>query len=188
MIRTMIAATAVLFCASSTATADVNGVYIEARTCQVYTGPCFANAEVGLAGKNAIMAWSIEDGKHDGVDIAGMNVVVVVNATNTLAFKGMEDPRELKSVILVDEKANESQREALVAFAKKHSGRAGQNVVRVDGAPINMSLDTFELKGKLSAGKTLKLETRKLDQKIASARTNRPIIHRLRKSKTLLLA
>ena len=39
--------------------APPSGNYIEARTCQIYTGPCFANGEVGLTGKDAIMTWQI---------------------------------------------------------------------------------------------------------------------------------
>lgn len=141
--------------------ADVTGTYMEARTCQVYTGPCFANAEVGLTGNDAIMAWNIERGSADGVDLSGLNVVVVVNATDTLGFQGLKDPKEVKSVILFDQRANQSQRKALVNFAKKHSGRAGASVVRIEEAPIDMALNTFELNGKLEAGKAVKLVTRK---------------------------
>ena len=140
---------------------EVTGSYLETRTCQVYTGPCFANAEIGIAGRDAIMAWNIEEGTQDGVDLSGLSVIVVVNASETLAFRGLDDPKTLKSVILVDEEASEPQREALIQFAKQHSGRAGEAVVRVDSSPIEMSLDTSELNGKLQAGKTVKLNTRK---------------------------
>lgn len=140
---------------------DVSGIYLEARTCQVYTGPCFANAELNLTGKDAMMAWNIEDGKRAGVDLTGLSVVLVMTGSDTLGFEGVNDPKELKSAILVDEKANAEQREALISFAKEHAGRAGKNVVRVDSAPISMSLDTATLKGNLQAGKSVKLTTRK---------------------------
>ena len=141
---------------------DVSGTYMEARTCQVYTGPCFANAEVGLTGMNALMAWNIDEGEHAGVDLSGLKVVLVVNASETLGFGGVDAPKELKSIILVDEKANATQREALVNFAKKHAGRAGEKIVRIDFKPIKMSLDTAELRGSLTAGKEVKLVTRKI--------------------------
>jgi hypothetical protein len=134
---------------------------LETRTCQVYTGPCFANGEVGLAGKDAIMAWSIQRGQHQGVDLTGLNVVVVLNSSDTLGFGGINDAKRLKSVIVVDEQAKGRQREALIDFAREHAGRAGGAVVRVDVAPIEMSLDVAELKGKLAAGKNVKLVTRK---------------------------
>ena len=140
---------------------EISGSYMEARTCQVYTGPCFANAELNLTGKDALMAWSIEEGKHSGVDLAGLSVVMVVAASDTFAFEGVNDPKTMKSAILVDEKANEAQKEALISFAKEHAGKAGKNVVRVDAAPIKMSLDTRSLTGKLQAGKAVKLVTRK---------------------------
>ena len=38
---------------AASAADDISGIYLETRTCQVYTGPCFANAETALAGKDA---------------------------------------------------------------------------------------------------------------------------------------
>ncbi len=143
---------------------EISGSYMEARTCQVYTGPCFANAEVNLTGKDALMAWNIEEGKKGGVDLAGLSVVLVVAASDTFGFEGVNDPKSMKSAILVDDKASEEQREALIAFAKEHAGRAGKNVVRIDSSPISMSLDTDTLQGKLQAGKAVKLVTRKAKQ------------------------
>lgn len=146
---------------SSVCQAEIRGNYIETRTCQVYTGPCFANAEVGLAGKSAVMAWNIRQGEHDGVDLSGLNVVVALNTANTLGFQGIEGAGELKSIIIVDEKAKGPRREALIDFAKAHAGKAGENVVRIDDAPISMSLDESELQGKLTAGEVVQVETRK---------------------------
>ncbi|MCA9209191.1 MAG: DUF1326 domain-containing protein, partial [Planctomycetales bacterium] len=103
MKRVMLSALCVAVCwatATTASAADISGYYMESRTCQVYTGPCFANAEIGLAGRDAIMAWNIQRGEQDGVNLAGLNVVVVVNASQTLAFKGMEDPAKVRSVVL----------------------------------------------------------------------------------------
>jgi Protein of unknown function (DUF1326) len=140
---------------------SVVGTYLESRTCQVYTGPCFANAETAMAGREALMAWNIEEGKQNGVDLAGLSVVMVVRGNDTLAYQGVDDPKELKSAIIVDAKATAAQKDALIAFVKEHSGRAGQVVVKIDSAPITMSLDTVELKGQLIAGDVVKLVTRK---------------------------
>ena len=163
MFRPTLAATLVglLLAPGLAAAAEISGSYLETRTCQVYTGPCFANAEIGLAGRDAIMAWNIDEGRRDGVDLSGLSVVVVVRASETLAFQGLKDPKKLRSVIVVDEKANSAQREALVAFAKKHAGRAGESVVKIDSAPIEMSLNQSELRGKLKAGKIAQISTRK---------------------------
>src|SRR5436190_7978217 len=131
---------------------SVMGTYLESRTCQVYTGPCFANAETALAGREAVMAWNIEAGKKDNVDLAGLSVVMVVRGNDTLGYQGVDDPTELKSAVIVDAKATAAQKEALIAFAKEHSGRAGKEVVRIDSAPITMSLDSVDLRGELTAG------------------------------------
>lgn len=152
---------AILLVSSGIARAEISGHYLETRTCQVYTGPCFANAEVGLAGKEAVMAWRILEGTHNGIDLSGLNVVMALQTTKTLGFQGIEGAGEVKSVILVDETAKGPRRDALIDFAKTHAGKAGDAVVRIDDAPIEMSLDEFELKGKLSAGKAVQLETRR---------------------------
>ena len=149
---------------TATAADSIQGQYLETRTCEVYTGPCFANGEVGLAGKNAVMAWTIRDGKQDGVSLKGLNVVVVINASCTLGFQGVDGPKKLKSIILVDQRADKKQKKALIAFAKKHSGRAGKMVVKIRTTPIQMSLDEVKLKANLVAGKNgkeVKIRTRK---------------------------
>jgi hypothetical protein len=149
---------------------EIRGTYIESRTCQVYTGPCFANGEVGAAGRNAIMAWDIQDGAQDGVDLSGLRVIVVIDSSETIGFGGLKDHKKLKSVILVDEEADTDQRDALIAFARKHSGRAGDHVVRIDDSKIAMKLDVSTLKGDVEADKGVKISTRKarLDDCICS--------------------
>jgi hypothetical protein len=38
-------------------TRNIYGNYVEARTADLYTGPCFANSEVGLTGQLAVFGW-----------------------------------------------------------------------------------------------------------------------------------
>ena len=139
---------------------EITGFYMETRTCQVYTGPCFANAEVGLSGKNAIMAWSVKNGDRDGVDLAGLNVVVVVKANATLGFAGLNTPSEIRSVILVDDRATDAQREALVGFAKEQVGPAAEDVAAIDSVAISMKLEPSVVKGELTAGTVVTMTTR----------------------------
>jgi hypothetical protein len=153
-----------LTAAASAATGLVKGIYLETRTCQVYTGPCFANAETGLAGRDAIMAWHIDGGTQGGVELGGLSVVVVVQASDTLGFQGLDNAEQIRSVIFVDEQADPRQREALVAFAKSHAGKAGHGVVRVESRPIQMSLNLGTLSGELTAGREVKLATRKANE------------------------
>ncbi|MFP6673873.1 MAG: DUF1326 domain-containing protein [Pirellulaceae bacterium] len=148
--------------ASSLNAANLTGIYLETRTCQVYTGPCFANAESeGLAGRNAIMAWRFEQGKQGDVDLSGLSVVVVVTATDTLGFRGLDNARSMKTVLLLDEKASEKQRNALIEFVSETVPKATECVVRTDVKPIEMNLDLVKLEGRLKAGKEVVLNTRK---------------------------
>ncbi|MHC4996522.1 MAG: hypothetical protein ACYTGQ_15865, partial [Planctomycetota bacterium] len=49
--------------ATESAKPAVRGDYVEIRSCDIYNGRCFANGEMGLIGKEAIMAWSINQGE-----------------------------------------------------------------------------------------------------------------------------
>lgn len=150
--------------ASASAADSVTGDYLETRTCDVYTGPCFANAQVGLTGKEAILAWSVDSGSYRGIDLTGLKVVAAIKATDTLGFGGglVIRPDPIKSVLVVDERATPEQREALIEFAKERGGRVLGQVARVESSAIEMSVDHAGMVGKLAAGKLVQVETRKL--------------------------
>lgn len=143
-----------------------SGNYLESRTCDVYTGPCFANAQVGLAGHQALMAWNIEQGAFEGVDLAGLNVVMALHANDTLGIGGglVVQPEPIESVVLVDERASQSQRDALVEFAKRQAGRMAGDIVRVASLPIDFDVDHSAGVAHLKAGKEARLTTRKIKQ------------------------
>src|SRR4051812_24328949 len=110
------------------ANAGVRGQYVEARTCDVFTGSCFANADTGLTGRNAVMAWKVRSGAVGGTKIDGLSVVAVVAAKETLGLKQAAPGR---AIVIVDEKATAAQREALVAFVKAQAGDLAREVVAV---------------------------------------------------------
>src|SRR3974377_1179117 len=62
---------------------SINGNYIETRTADVYTGPCFANGEVGMAGREAVFGWKINNGEWHGVSLEGLSVVGVIRTGHT---------------------------------------------------------------------------------------------------------
>lgn len=152
--------------AAASSLAAPSGNYVESRTCDVYTGPCFANAQVGLAGHQALMAWNIEQGSFEGVDLAGLNVVMALHASDTLGIGGglVVQPEPIESVVLVDERADDAQRDALLEFAKKQAGRMAGDVVRVAALPIDFEVDHSAGVTHLKAGKEARLTTRKLKQ------------------------
>ena len=159
-----VALAACLFVPAFSAANEISGQYLEARSCDVYTGSCFANAEVGATGRDAILAWQIEKGSHNGVEIAGLSVVMVVRAADTLGFGGglVIHPDPIKSVVLVDERADFEQREALVEFATEKAGRVAGEVVRIESVPIALRVDHETMVGRLNAGDIAEIQTRQL--------------------------
>jgi len=143
--------------------AAIKGDYIEARSADVYTGPCFANGEVGLVGNEAILAWKINEGDWNGTSLNGLGVVAVVKAHATLG-----DPYHsaypAQSILIVDRRANDKQRLALQAFAEAMAGKLLSHVVRVEAAPIYFTFAQGEEHGaaRLVAGNLARIETRSL--------------------------
>jgi hypothetical protein len=147
--------------ATSLVAAPLEGHYLEARTCQVYTGPCFANGEMGMAGKDAVMAWNIRQGEQDGIDLTGLNVALVVRASNTLGHQGFANAPTIRSMIVLDQAADAQQRDALLRFVRSQAAAATVDVAAIETAPIAMKLDVLNLTGQLQVGDLITLNTRK---------------------------
>ena len=116
----VLAAVALVAAALPVSAAGVTGQYVECRTCDVWTGPCFANAEMNWGGKNAVMAWKVENGSLGDVKLDGLSVVAVIAAHDTL---GLDQTAPGKAVLIVDQRATPSQREALVRLARTQAGK-----------------------------------------------------------------
>lgn len=105
---------------------QIHGDYIETRSADVYTGQCFANGEVNLVGKEAIVAWHVQNGSWDGVKLDGLTIAAAVRAQATLGDP-YANPYPAQSVLLVDDQATPQQSAALVSFAKQ----MGENSFRM---------------------------------------------------------
>src|SRR5450759_3665279 len=143
---------------------DLRGEYVEARTADVDTGPCFANSEVNLAGDLAVMGWKITAGAWQGVKLDGLSVVGVVRASSTLGNVD-RSPYPAKAVLIVDERADALQRVALRGFAERMGGDLLQDIVRVEYQPVELSFaggNVHSMEARLVAGKLARIETRSL--------------------------
>jgi hypothetical protein len=131
----------VSFLALSTALADaaeIRGDYVEARTADVFTGPCFSNAEVFIYGNHAVMAWKVTEGSWRGVDLQGLCIAAAVNGTTTFS----EDaPEKASAVLIVDAKASDSQRVALIEMAKSLGGKRLNQIAAVTTARMSLKLE-----------------------------------------------
>ncbi len=145
------------------ASAQISGEYIESRSADVYTGPCFANAEVNQVGNQAILGWHVAKGTWNGVRLDGLNVVGVVRASGTLGDRD-ESPYPAEAVMIVDDHATPQQRAALIDFAQHMSGRLLTDVVRVISAPVEVSVPQgHHDPALLRAGQFATVQTRALD-------------------------
>jgi hypothetical protein len=117
----------------------ISGDYLEVRTCHVYTGPCLANGEMGLAGKEGILVWKIREGHWKGTSLNGLSVIAVVQADRTLGDLQYQ-PVAGKVALIIDSKANPEQEMALEEFAKSMAGGLIGELVAVETADLQVSM------------------------------------------------
>ncbi|MBI2687305.1 MAG: DUF1326 domain-containing protein [Acidobacteria bacterium] len=141
---------------------QIRGTYVEARSADVFVGPCFANSEVEMAGNLAVMGWKIEKGTWEGVSLDGLGVVGVVKASATLGDVH-HTAYPVKSVLIIDENATPEQRLALKSFAQRMSKDLLSDVVRIDYKPVTLTVEDNNVHtatAKLQAGALAAIQTR----------------------------
>lgn len=139
----------------------ISGSYVEARTCDVYTGPCVANAEVNERGKQATVAWKIERGTQNGADLAGLSVVAVLDARATLGDP-YQTPGPARTALFLDERASAAARSALRDFALTQLAAYQPVVVGERAAAIELDIGCCKGEGcaALEIAGEVKLATR----------------------------
>lgn len=144
----------------------LRGDYLEARTCDVWVGSCFANSEMSEAGKSATLAWKFTEGRWKGVDLKGVSAVLIIDAKSTLGDR-YHSPLPVRNVLLLDEKASDAQLAALREFVTTRMGELAGNVVEERCVAIELKVDCCDEKGcaTLKAGDIAHIETKCLDEK-----------------------
>ena len=117
----------------------VSGDYVEVRTAEVFTGPCILGSEWESLGREAIMAWRISRGTLDGTSLDGLSIVAVVGADRNLgsATLGAPPPSQVKTVLMVDERATPAQRNALLTMVRGLAPAMTRDVTDVRAVPIS---------------------------------------------------
>jgi hypothetical protein len=130
----------VLLCAvtGAASAAGIRGDYIEARTADVFTGPCFSNAEVFIHGNRAVMAWKVTEGSWNGVDLSGLCVAAAVNGTTTFSHDQAE---KATAVLILDKSADSRQRAALAELAKALGGERLGHVTATTTARMSLKIE-----------------------------------------------
>ncbi|MEE2775148.1 MAG: DUF1326 domain-containing protein [Acidobacteriota bacterium] len=137
----------------------IHGDYLEARTAEVFVGYCLANAEVDIVGREAILAWKVRGGEWDGAVLDGLSVVAVVQSDETLGDPDM-DPGRARSVLLIDDRADAAQGDALVRLAQSLTGSLLDGVVDVQSLPIDVELRDGHGMKAIRVGDIAQLEVR----------------------------
>jgi hypothetical protein len=146
----------------SMAAQEIRGDYLETRSADVYTGQCFANGEVNLVGKEAILAWHVQSGSWDGISLQGLTIAAAVRANGTLGDP-YENPFPAKAVLLVDDQATVPQQRALVNFAKRMGGELLNNVEQVIPTQMELVVNAeHHGAAMLRAGRFATVETRSI--------------------------
>jgi hypothetical protein len=125
--------------AAATDPNTVTGDYVEVRTAEVFTGPCMLGSEWESLGREAIMAWRISKGAIDGTSLDGLSVVAVVGADRNLGSQtlGAPPPSQIKTVVMVDERATPAQRRALLTMVRGLAPAMTREVTDVRAVPIS---------------------------------------------------
>jgi hypothetical protein len=123
-------------CASTEQSADApRGSYVEARSASVFAGACHYNGELVTAGREALLAWHVESGAFDHVDLSGLDVAAVCVADDNLSIA----TAARKSVVYVDRDASAAQRTALVAWVRTQA-ELGE-LARVEALDLDVRID-----------------------------------------------
>jgi len=143
MRRTLIATTLAVLTAAvyaSAAGVSVKGTYVEARTAEVFTGGCIMNGEAGTTGREALLAWKIDQGALNGVSLNGLAVVAAVAGDVNLGVQEIGgETASTRTALFVDKRASAPQQKALVALARQLSKGVVGEVVQVIPSPIEFA-------------------------------------------------
>jgi hypothetical protein len=142
MPKTFAALCAALCLATVAQAGPIRGDYMEARTADIYTGPCFSNSEIFLTGNQAVVAWKVTEGSWNGVDLAGLSVAAAIRGTTTFSE---DKPDQARAIVIVDQQANSTQREALIAMAKALAGGRLNQIIAIKSATIAFTVEPHDM-------------------------------------------
>jgi hypothetical protein len=143
-----------------------SGVYLEARTAEVFAGGCIMNAEAGTSGRQAVLAWKVDKGTFNGVALDNLSVVAAVNGDQNLGIREIGGGKATtKSAVYVDQRATQVQQIALVAMANELSKGLVGTVVQVTPTAIQFA-DTKDAIS-VTAGEAVLEVAKKVDHDVS---------------------
>src|SRR2546426_8204429 len=136
---------------------EIEGRLLEVCTCNVLC-PCWVGEDPDFKTCDTVIAWGIEKGSIDGVDVGGLTMAVSAHIPKNILI-----PKSWKAVVFVDDRSTDAQQGALIRLFTGQLGGAVADlagligeVVAVERAPITFSVEGG--KGKLTIGKLVEAE------------------------------
>jgi hypothetical protein len=130
---------------------EIEGRLLEVCTCNVLC-PCWVGEDPDYKTCDTTIAWGIEKGTIEGVNVDGLTMAVSAHIP-----KNILEPKSWKAVVLVDDRStDEQQAELLKLFTGQLGGPIADlagligEVVGVERAPITFSVEGG--KGRLTIG------------------------------------
>ena len=125
---------------------SLSGVYVEARTAEVFTGGCLMSSEAETTGRQAVLAWRVDRGNLNGVPLDGLIIIAAVVGDKNLGIHELGGARPVsRTALFVDERASAVQRTALLGMAKKLSGDLMGTIVSIQSVPIQFADQGHEI-------------------------------------------
>jgi hypothetical protein len=136
---------------------EIEGRLLEVCTCNVLC-PCWVGENPDYKTCDTTIAWGIEKGSVEGVDVGGLTFAVSAHIPNNIL-----EPKSWKAAVFVDDKASDAQQDVLIKLFTGQLGGAVADlagligeVVAVERAPITFSVEGG--KGSLVIGETVKAD------------------------------
>jgi hypothetical protein len=136
---------------------DIEGRLLEVCTCNVLC-PCWVGEDPDYKTCDTTIAWGIEKGTIEGVDVSGLTLAVSAHIP-----KNILEPKSWTAAVFVDDQATEQQHDALLKLFTGQLGGAVADlagligeVVAVETVPITFSVQ--DGKGRLMLGKLVEAD------------------------------
>jgi hypothetical protein len=131
---------------------EIEGRLLEVCTCNVLC-PCWVGEDPDYKTCDTTIAWGIEKGSIEGVDVGGLTMAVSAHIPGNILT-----PKSWKAVVFVDERSSDEQQAVLLKLFTGQLGGAVADlagligeVVAVERSPITFSVQGG--KGRLTIGK-----------------------------------
>ncbi len=130
---------------------EIEGRLLEVCTCNVLC-PCWVGEDPDYKTCDTTIAWGIEKGSIEGVDVSGLTMAVSAHIPKNILI-----PKSWKAVVFVDDRATPEQEQVMLRLFTGQLGGAVADlagligeVVAVERAPITFTVEGG--KGRISIG------------------------------------